>query len=263
VLGILPVGVRQWFGDYPSAAWPWTQPKLAEAAPQIVGDAAAIDVAAVKRLRPDVILAMSPDVTRAQYRELSRIAPVVGQPLPGGPDSIPWAVATRLAGRALGAKAQATQAIFAAKHDFVVIHAKHPGFSSRTMVAATRDDAGTIRIYGPSDPRTRFLAQMGFRTPPWVAAQAGDATSFALDPADAATVRAERIAWFATPAQEAAIKRDPAVAAMPVTQTGRTTFLSESAPPIGDALRFDTILSVRYAVDWAVPLLAPPAPATG
>jgi iron complex transport system substrate-binding protein len=261
VLGVMPVGVRRWFGDYPSASWPWSQPKLAQADPAIVGDANAIDLPAVKRLHPNLILAMSPDITRTEYRELSKIAPVVAQPLPGGPDAIPWATATRLAGRALGTKAQATQAIFAAKHDFLVVHDKHPGFSSKTMVAASLDDAGTIRVYGPSDPRTRFLGQMGFKTPAWVTAQAGDATSFTLDPADAATVRADRIAWFATPEQESAIKADPAVAAMAVTQTGRTTFLSQSAPPIGDALRFDTILSVRYAVDWAVPLLAPPVAA--
>jgi iron complex transport system substrate-binding protein len=258
VLGVMPVGVRQWFGDYPSAAWPWTQPALAEAQPAVVGDAAAIDLAAVTRLHPDLILAMSPDVTRAQYRDLSKIAPVVAQPLPGAPGSIPWATSTRLAGRALGATAQATKAIFAAKHDFLVVHDKHPAFAKHTLVVASRDDAGTIRIYGPSDPRTRFMAQLGFQTPSWVTRQAGDATSFTLDPADGATVRSDRIAWIATAAQEQAIKADPVVAAMPVTRTGRTTFLAQDAPPIGDALRFDTILSVRYAVDWAVPLLAPP-----
>jgi iron complex transport system substrate-binding protein len=258
VLGIVPVGVRQWFGDYPSAAWPWSQPALVEADPAIVGDAASIDLAAVKRLHPSVILAMSPDITSADYRDLSKIAPVVGPALPGPAGSIPWATTTRLAGRALGAQPQAAKAIFAAKHDFIVIHAKHPGFSAHTMVAASRDASGTIRIFGPTDPRARFLAQMGFQTPAWVTAGAGDATSFALDPSAAPTVRSDRITWFATPEQVQAIKADPTVAAMPVTQTGRTTFLSQDAPPIGDALRFDTILAVRYAVDWAIPALAPP-----
>jgi iron complex transport system substrate-binding protein len=258
VLGVVPVGVRQWFGDYPSASWPWSQPALAEAQPTVVGDAASIDVDAVKALHPDLILAMSADVTRAQYRDLGKIAPVVAPPLPGAPGAIPWATRTRLAGRALGATAQAKQAIFAAKHDFLVVHDKHPAFAGHTLVVASRDDTGTIRIYGPADPRARFMAQLGFQTPPWVARKAGDATSFVLDPADAPTVRTDRIAWIATTAQEQAIKADPAVARMAVS--GRTTFLAQDAPPIGDALRFDTILSVRYAVDWAVPLLAPPPP---
>jgi iron complex transport system substrate-binding protein len=261
-LGIAPVGVRQWFGGYPSAAWPWSQPALTEADPKIVGDATSIDLDAVKLLHPSVILAMSPDITRTEYRDLSKIAPVVGPALPGPAGSIPWATATRLAGRALGAEPQAAKAIFGAKHDFVVIHAKHPGFSTHTMVAASRDDAGTIRVFGPSDPRARFLAQMGFKTPAWVTARAGDATSFTLDASDAATVRSDRITWFATPGQEKAIKGDPTVAAMPVTQTGRTTFLSQDEPPIGDALRFDTIRAVRYAIDWAIPALAPAPPAS-
>ena len=254
VLGVIPVGVRQWFGDYPSAAFPWAQPALVEAEPAIVGDAAAIDLPAVKRLHPSLILATSADITRADYRALTKIAPVIGPALPGPPGSIPWAVTTRLIGRALGTEPAATQAIFAAKHDFIVIHAKHPGFSTHTLVVASRDDAGTITIYGPTDPRAEFFAQMGFKTPAWVTRKAGDGTSFTLDPADTAQVGPDRLVWLATASQEQAIKTDPTVKAM---SPGRTVFLAQDEPPIGDALRFDTILAIRYAVDKAVPLLAP------
>lgn len=257
-LGVLPVGVRRWFGDYPSAAWPWTQPELAEADPPVIGDASLIDLAAVKARHPDVILAMDPDVTRVEYRELSKIAPVIGEPLPAPAGTPAWAPPTRLAGRALGLQAQASAAIFAAKHDFTVVKAKHPGFSGTSMVVAARDDTGTITIYGPADPRTQFLTQMGFTVPPWVTEQAGDATSFTLRPADAGKVAAKRITWIATAAQKRAIKADPVVAEMPVTQTGRTVFLPQDEPPVGDALTFDTLRSIRYAVDWAVPLLGPP-----
>lgn len=260
VLGVTPLGVRQWLGGYPSAAWPWTQPTLNDAEPAIVGDAARIDLEQVSRLRPDLILAMSSDITRAQYRELSKIAPVVAQPLPTTTGAPEWATRTRLAGRALGRKPMANAAITAAKHDFIVIRDKQPQFAGQTMVLASRDDIGRITIYGPRDQRTQFLASMGFKTPPWVAEQAGGASSFTLRPSDAATVSAQRITWIATGTQERAIKVDPTVIHMPVTITGRTTFLPVDGPPVGDALRFNTILSVRYAVDWALPLLGPGKP---
>jgi iron-siderophore transport system substrate-binding protein len=41
-LGVVPVGTTEWYGEHPSAIWPWAQDELealdAEAAPEVVGD---------------------------------------------------------------------------------------------------------------------------------------------------------------------------------------------------------------------------------
>src|SRR5687768_11793811 len=57
-LGVVPVGVTDWFGEQPHATWPWAQDELGDAEPEIVGDAATLNYESIAALEPDVILAL-------------------------------------------------------------------------------------------------------------------------------------------------------------------------------------------------------------
>src|SRR6056297_4028745 len=35
-LGVVPVGLRDWFGDRPNGAWPWAQDELGDAEPEVL-----------------------------------------------------------------------------------------------------------------------------------------------------------------------------------------------------------------------------------
>ena len=96
-LGIAPVGVHEWWGDYPYATWPW-----AEAAREAVGATPEvlmgfeINIEWVAAQRPDLIVASYyGDLSQETYDLLSQIAPTITAP-PGYP-SLGRAVAGRAA----------------------------------------------------------------------------------------------------------------------------------------------------------------------
>ena len=35
-LGVIPVGIRDWYGDQPYAVWPWAQDELGDAKPEVL-----------------------------------------------------------------------------------------------------------------------------------------------------------------------------------------------------------------------------------
>lgn len=83
-LGVVPVGLRDWFGDQPNAVWPWAQPLLGGAAPEVL-PLDALNFEAIAALEPDLIVGRSTfDLTSEEYETLSRIALTVGPPAGGG-----------------------------------------------------------------------------------------------------------------------------------------------------------------------------------
>lgn len=73
--GIVPVGVREWFGEYPSATWPWAQDELGDARPEIVAGFDSINFESVANAAPDLIVGVSSGMTQDDYDTLSGIAP--------------------------------------------------------------------------------------------------------------------------------------------------------------------------------------------
>ena len=99
-LGVVPVAIREFTGNKPSATWDWAQDELQGQTPQVlpVGEVSTESLAA---LRPDLIVGISAGLTQGQYDTYSKIAPTVAAP-PGFVDyGTPWQDATRLTGQAL------------------------------------------------------------------------------------------------------------------------------------------------------------------
>lgn len=104
-LGVVPVGIRDWFGDQPNAVWPWARPLLKGAAPAVLPRE--FNFEQIAKLQPDLIVAIYTSLTQAEYDLLSAIAPVVTAP-PGLDDyAITWQEQTRYTGRIVGQTARA------------------------------------------------------------------------------------------------------------------------------------------------------------
>ena len=68
-LGVKPVAVRYWYGDYPYAAWPWAQDALGDAQPVVLkGD---LNIEQIAALQPDVIMAVSSGITPGRRTTVS------------------------------------------------------------------------------------------------------------------------------------------------------------------------------------------------
>ena len=80
-LGVVPVGIRYWYGDYPFGVWPWAQEALGDAEPFVIEGE--ISIEAIAALEPDLIEAVWSGITEEEYQLLSEIAPVIpAVPLP-------------------------------------------------------------------------------------------------------------------------------------------------------------------------------------
>src|SRR5690348_16331865 len=70
-LGEKPVGVTEWYGDQPSATWPWARAALGDAKPTVLHAGDGINVEAVAKLRPDLIVGTNSGMDDNMYKKLS------------------------------------------------------------------------------------------------------------------------------------------------------------------------------------------------
>lgn len=131
--------------------------------PVVVGDTSAVNVERILALEPDLILALYSGITRADYEQLSQIAPTVAQPAAYVDYGVPWQELTRTVGQAVGKAAEADALVTEVEARFTEVQAQHPEFAGTTSVIATPYQG--IYLYGPEDLRGRLLDDLGFALP--------------------------------------------------------------------------------------------------
>ena len=161
-LGVKPVALRYWYGDYPYGVWPWADSALGDSKPVVLkGD---LNIEQIAALHPDLILAVNSGITKEQYDLLSQIAPTVASEAQYGDYGTPWQAEVTTDGRALGKSAEAAMQIKAIGDRFASIRAAHPDWEGKTAAVAFvfNDAPGAYRSI---DNRPRFLQSLGFVTP--------------------------------------------------------------------------------------------------
>jgi iron complex transport system substrate-binding protein len=162
-LGVVPVGVGDFLGGYKWRERPWAQKALNGANPPVVG-AQEINFEAVAAQRPDLIIAINAGLKKNAYNRLSRIAPTVAQSGEFVDFGMPWDQQTMLVGRALGREDRAQQVVDAVKAKFERVRKAHPEFEGKTAILAYGGPDG-YGAYSTQDTRSRFLSDLGFKTP--------------------------------------------------------------------------------------------------
>src|SRR5262249_21692616 len=142
---------------------PWAQAALKGAKPAVVSGQE-INFEAVAAQRPDLIIAINAGLKQGDYDKLSRIAPTVAQSGDYIDFGMPWEEQTLLVGQALGRAAQAQKVVDDVHAKFKAFRAKHADFSGRTAILAYGGPDG-YGAYATGDTRSRFLADLGFKTP--------------------------------------------------------------------------------------------------
>ncbi|MEL6894388.1 MAG: ABC transporter substrate-binding protein, partial [Actinomycetota bacterium] len=154
-LDIVPVGLRDWYGEQPNGVWPWAQDELDGATPEVLssGD---LNFEQIAALNPDVIVGVWSGMTEQDYELLSEIAPVVAQPDTYEDYGTPWQEQTVILGRALGLESEAAQIVSEVEADIVAAREAHPEWEGLTSsVAFFFEDAPGA--YTSEDTRSRFM----------------------------------------------------------------------------------------------------------
>ncbi len=77
-LGVTPIAVREWFGGYNHATWPWAQDELGDASLVVLETPfGELTYKTIAGLNPDLIVATHAGLTGEEWETLSKIAPTI------------------------------------------------------------------------------------------------------------------------------------------------------------------------------------------
>ncbi|MEJ3748218.1 iron-siderophore ABC transporter substrate-binding protein [Actinomycetes bacterium KLBMP 9797] len=254
-LGIKPIGAVDWFKERPFGKWPWVQ--WGSTPPEIVGERDEFNMEKIAALQPDLILAQYSGMTKENYETLSGIAPTVGQPKDYADYVAPWEVMTKQIGKALGKEKEIDAQIAAIDKRFAEVRAQHPEWAGKTVAVVDPYVPGEYAVFSSTDPKALFMTQMGFKVPAEIDKLAGKDNATVISSERLDLVDVDLLLFLTSDAgAEPRVKADKVYQNLKVAKEGRAMFLPYEDPPIGGALSFNTVLSIPYAIDQVVPILA-------
>lgn len=250
-LGVVPVGIRDWYGEQPNAVWPWAQDELGGATPAVL-PSNEINFEQIAALQPDLIVGISSGMTQEQFATLSEIAPTVPQSAEYVDYGVPWQEQQRVIGLALGREAAAEQLVADVEARFAAARDEHPHWDGANAVVAVAFD-NEYSAFGPQDVRARVFSSLGLETKAEVAELAGDSFFTAISKERLDLLDTDVLVWVVnTDADRAAIEADPLVQQLAATREGRSIFLDQQ---LSGAASFSSVLSLPYLLDELVPQL--------
>lgn len=245
-LGVVPVGVREWFGEQPGALWPWAAEKAGGSTPEVL-PVAELSYEQIAALDPDLILGVNYTMTAEEYDTLTAIAPTVGPPTEYADYGAPWQSINEIVGTALGRSTEAAALVAPIERQFADLRSTIP--AGRTALLAALLEDGTYYIYAEG-PAPAFLRNIGFALPP--AAEAlftgENRPPVMLSPEQIGVLEADVlvVGLYGTFADAGAIT-DPVFQNLRVAQEGRAILLPELSETNG-ALSFGSVLSLPVAL---------------
>lgn len=239
-VGVVPVGVTEWFGGQPFAVWPWAVPALGTAQPAVLNLDGGVNFEAITALNPDLIIAANAGLDQDTYTRLSNVAPTIAQ---AGQDAFfePWKDQATAIGAAVFKHDQMQQLIADIDTRFSTLGTETPAFKGKRalLLQGSLDDADLVTT--PAGWRTEFLTQMGFEIPEVDATVPRDRMAEVLAGADV-------LIWAADDAETAALTADPMIA----QQGARNVFTGRD---LAAAIAFSSPLSLPMVADQLPPML--------
>lgn len=254
-LGVVPVATTEWYGKHPGAVFPWARQALGDAKPPtVLSYEDGLQVEKIAAQRPDVIIAVYSGMTKKEYGQLSKLAPVVAQPKGQVDYGSSWQEETLMTGRALGRPARAQELVDEAQKQITAAAKAHPEFQGKS--AAIVADYQGVFVYGPQDVRSRFLGELGFAYPKSLKDAfpkefGGQVSEEKLDLLDVDT-----LVWFDSGGKtERKMAKNPVYAKLPVHREGRDVYVLEK-DRVYEATSFPSVLSMPTLLKEYVPRLA-------
>ena len=247
-LGVVPVGILDWFGNQPFAVWPWAQDLLGDAEPLVI-PIIEPNPELIASLRPDLIVAVSSGLTEKQYDTLSQLAPTVASPAGYDDWSAPWQVRTRLIGEIFDRSDETNAMIAQVEGRFAEIRADNPAFDGATAAIAFTF-SNQLGAYTSTDVRAQIMELLGFITPPVYdeISLNGFYVSFSEERID--LLDTDIVIWLTSDAAALeAVIESPIRKGLAVVIDGREVFTSVE---VAGALSFATPLSLNFVLDEIV-----------
>ncbi len=260
-LGVAPVGVRDWWGGHPYAAWPWAEAarEATGATPEVFsGDD--LDYEAIAALDPDLILGVYLFPDQDVYDKLAAIAPVVTNP-PGYPMwGVPWTEEIRLFDLATSGSTDKAEAIISELDaQLAQAVADYPQLQGKTGTIVYLTTENELRLWGSTDVASRFLANLGLVFPAELDALAAEDSSISVSLERFDMIDQDVMVW---PIENRADQSRERVEEMDLYQLtnlareGRSVWLDDPDGALAAALSYQSPLSISMLLEVLPPLLA-------
>lgn len=255
-LGVVPVGVTEWYGDQPFATWPWARDELGPAQPTVLSTGDGFQLEKIAALRPDLIIGTNAGIEKSDYAKLAAIAPTVAHS--GTFKSAyfePWPVQTQLIGDAVGKPAEAAALIAEVRGRFTQAKQAHAEFAGKKAIFLQGAFYEGAAIASPAGLATDFLTDLGFDVPPEIEPfiKEGAQAYIPLERLDVLDV-ADVLVWGTDDAPGARDRdKNPVYQRLSAVRAGRSV---DTGAELAGAIYFTSVLSLPYVVDTLVPMLA-------
>jgi len=254
-LGVIPVGVTDWYGDQPFATWPWAQDELGDAEPEVLSSADGLQYERIAALEPDLILGTNAGLDDAMYEQLSAIAPTIAHP--AGTDAYfsPWDQQALLVGQALGREAEVRLVIDEVKAGFAEAAAEHPEFAGTDIVFLQNAFYDGEAIAYQDGLSTAFLTDLGFTIPSELAEFEREGGQAFIPLEQLSVLDTADVLLWATEAtgDRAALEAEPLYSSLAAVKDGHLVFTDGIT---AGAIYFTSVLSLPFVLDHLVPALA-------
>jgi iron complex transport system substrate-binding protein len=254
-LGVIPVGVTDWYGDQPDATWPWAHAKLNGTHPTVLQADDGFDFEKIAELRADLIVATNDGMTATDYRKLSAIAPTIAQSGQWADYYEPWDAQTLSIGTAVGKKAAAQQLIDGINAAFAKARSDHLEFAGKAAIFLQNAVSDGSVIAYQQGLGTEFLTDLGFTIPAALDGFAKDGGQAYIPLEQLSVLDAADVLIWATekPADETNLHKVPGFDRLTAVKTGRSLY---TGGILSGAIYFDSPLSLPYVEHHLVRQLA-------
>jgi iron complex transport system substrate-binding protein len=253
-LGVVPVGVTEWYGEQPSATWPWARPLLDGAEPEVLSVADGFEFERIAALEPDLIVGTNAGITKRDYELLSAIAPTITSIAGATQYFSPWQDQTLQVARALGREADGQALVDRVEQAYADVAAEHPEWAemSATFSQGGPYD-GQLYVY-PAGLSTEFLSMLGFTLTPGLEPYAPEEGSQAEISAENVDLIDADVIVFATESEAMfdELQDFGTIENLSAVSGNRAVYTDEV---LAGALYFDTPLSLQHVLERLTPQL--------
>jgi iron complex transport system substrate-binding protein len=252
-LGVVPVALRDWYGEQPNSVWPWAQDELGSATPAVL-PSTDLNFEQIASLEPDLIVGVWSGISVEDYELLSAIAPTVAQPDTYDDYGTPWQEQTMILGAATGRTAQAEAVVADVEGQIAAARDAHPEWQGQTAAVAfvTEDGPGA---YASQDTRSRFMQDLGFEIPDIYDSDDENSFYLQLSAEDVTALDVGALVWVVgtDEALEAILHQLPTRQSLAAYAEGREVFADLE---LSGAFSHSSPLSLEYVLERLVPEIA-------
>lgn len=254
-LGVVPVATSNWLDETPGAIYPWAEDLLGDAElPTVIDNLSdGVQFEQIAAQRPDLIIALYAGLTQADYDTLSGLAPVVAQPGDVPAYGISWQDELLTVGKAVGRPQAAQDLVDRTEARTAQYAADNPRLAGQTVAVATPYEG--VYVYGPTDPRSRMMTDLGMVFPDALTGVLPDAFGGNISAEQVDLLDLDAVVWLADEGEQRdAVTGNPVYQGLPVHTEGRDVFVA-TLDDHGLAFSFVTALSLPFTYERLVPQL--------